>query len=251
MNEQEKFLQDILSDQGQGIDLMDQPFNAPEVKSDDAQPNTDPNIDNEDAIKPKNRRERRLLRKLEEEREASIFLSGKLAGQSEAKSLITEESDYLKGIEKIYGTDTTEAILATDLLKKAIIGAREDAKRLAIEEIQASQRAQVEAKARLEKELDSFIDDIEDTYGVELTATQEKSFKQLLTKMSPKDRDGNIIAYADRHAVYEAFQDRLKSGASNQAKQLSARSMTQSGASKESTLPDDSTVRFLNENGII
>lgn len=248
MNEQEKFLADIQSDQNQPIDVLDQPFaGAPEKAADPADDDND--VDN---LKPKTRRERRLMRKLEEERESAIFLSGKLAGQTEAKSLITEESDYLKAIEKIYGTDTPEAILATDLLKKAIIGAREDAKRSALDEFNSRVQQDNEAKTRLQRELDSFIDDIEDTYGVELSSVQEKGFKQLLTKMSPKDKDGNIIAYADRHAVYEAFQDKLKSnGSSNRAKEISARSMTQSGASKESTLPDDATTRFLSENGII
>lgn len=254
MNEHEQFLQDIGSDQNHGIDLLNQPFEQsvtpekePAVQEEDQVLDVDDSI-----IKPKNRREKRLMRKLDDEREASIFLSGKLAAQSEAKSLITEESDYLKGIEKIYGTDTPEAILATDLLKKAIIGSREDAKNAALAEFQAKQQQEFNQKRELASKLSSFVDDIEDTYGVELTQNQEKSFLTLLTKMSPKDKDGNVTSYADHHTVYEVFQERLKSqGSNNKAKELSARSMVQSGAATETTLPDDTAVRFLSENGII
>lgn len=258
MNEHEQFLKDLGNDQNRGVDILDAPLvpeteqvtGATGVTGTTGQATDDEAIG--DDLKPKNRRERRLMRKLQSERESSIFLAGKLEAREEAKRSVTEESDYLKAVERIYGTETPEAQLATDLLKKAIVGSREDAKREAIAEMKAERQRELDELRKAEDELDGFIDEIEDTYGVTLNETQEKSFFQLLQKMSPKDRDGKVINFADPHAVWEVFQDKLKSkGTDNRAKVLSNRSMTQSGASKESTLQDDTSARFLRENGII
>ncbi len=262
MNEQDQFLRGLESDQDKGIDILDQPLgptgSAPakddELGATGATGKAEGDEDDDDlgTIKPRNRRERRLVNKMTAERESAIFLAGKLEARTEATKAITEESDYLKSVERIYGNDSPEAQIATDLLKKAIIGAREDAKNSAIAEMRAERQREQEAVASANRELDSVIDDIEDTYDVTLTPVQQKGYFQLLHKMSPKDVDGNIANYADPHAVWEVFQDKIqKRGTDNRAKNLSARSMVQSGASKDSTLADDSSLRFLKENGII
>lgn len=264
MNEQEQFLKGLEDDQNKKIDILDQPLGADgaaPAKEDalgatgasGATGSAEDDDDESDGIKPRNRRERRLVKKLQEERESSIFMAGKMAAVSDAKKAVTEESDYLKAIESLYGTATPEAILATDLLKKAIVGAREDAKREAIEEIRAERQREIQEQMAANQELDSIIEDLEDTYDVTLNEAHQKSFFQLLHKMSPKDRNGEVIGYADPHAVWEVFQEKISKnkGTDNRAKNLSARSMVQSGASKESTLQDDSQARFLRENGII
>lgn len=256
MSEHDQFLKDLDNDQAKGVDILEQPLNDEAAKPSDNVEVPDSVVvddeDDDDDLKPKNRRERRLMRKLQSERESSMFLAGKLEARSEAERILTEEADYLKGIERIYGTETPEAQLATDLLKKAITGARDDAKREAIEELRTERLREIEEEAQAQRELDSYIEDIEDTYGVNLTDVQERSFFQLLQKMSPKDSDGNVVEYADPHAVWEVFQERLqKRGTDNRAKSLSARSMVQSGASKESSIADDSAARFLKDSGII
>lgn len=200
---------------------------------------------------PRNRRERRLMEKLAAERESSMFLAGKLEARNEAERAVTEEADYLKSVERIYGTDSPEAQIATDLLKKAIVGARDDAKREALEEMRAEfQKGDTEVR-EAENELDGFIEDIEDTYKVSLTGAQEKAYFTLLEKMSPKDRDGSVKEYADPHAVWEIFSERMQKRTDTRAKDLSSRSMVQSGASTESNLQDDVSARWLRENGII
>lgn len=261
MNEQQKFLDDVFDDQSNKIDILDQvigedgslPKDAPTDSTDVTEAPDPAKDDDEEGVKPRNRRERRLVSKLQEERESSIFMAGKLAAVNEAQKAVTEESDYLKAIENLYGTSTPEAILATDLLKKAIIGAREDAKRAAVEEIRSEREQEVQEQMAANQELDSIIEDLEDTYDVTLNETHQRSFFQLLHKMSPKDRNGEVIGYADPHAVWEVFQEKASRnrGTDNRAKNLSARSMVQSGASKESTLQDDSQARFLRDNGII
>lgn len=270
MNEQDQFLKDLDNDQTREVDILDQPLNAPE-KEDKKEEGGEPTgeeggegkqkeegeEDDEDGvvkdIKPRNRRERRLVRKLQEERESSIFLAGKLEAREEAKRTVnSEEADYLAAVDRIYGNETPEAQLASDLLKKAIIGARDDAENRAYERIKAERQKELEEQRKAESELDNIVDDIEDTYDVTLSEPQERSFLQLLQKMSPKDKNGNVISLADPHAVWEVFQDKLKSKRTdNRAKVLSDRSMVQSGASKDSKLQEDTAARFLQESGII
>lgn len=255
MNEQEQFLEDTNQDMTK-VDVLEQPLipTDPAKGADGKDADDDASSEEgKDGIQPKNRRERRLLEKLAAERESSMFLAGKLEARTEASKAVTEEADYLKAVERIYGTDTPEAQLATDLLKKAIIGSRDDAENRAYERMMEDRRKDSEQQRAADSELDTMIDEIEDEYGVTLTETQERSFFQLLEKMSPKDKDGNVKDYADAHAVWEVFSEKLKgnSGNSNRAREMSTRSMTQSGSSKESNLNDDVGARFLREQGII
>lgn len=263
MSEQNRFLESLDDDQNRSVDILDQPL-MPEGESKPeegkegegatgAAEGVDDEKDEDGELKPRNRRERRLVKKLQEERESSIFLAGKLEARSEAERVVTEESDYLKAVERIYGTDSPEAVLATDLLKKAIIGARDEAKAQAIAEMRAERAREKEETSAANRELDSFIEDIEDTYDVTLSEPQQRGFFELLRKMSPKDpTTGQVVAYADPHAVWDVFQDRLKKkGTDTRAKNLASRSMVQSGASKESNLQDDTQTRFLKDNGII
>lgn len=261
MNEQDQFLKNLEDDQGKQVDILEQPLHptgatAPEGQDEGAQGATGASGDDDEEgeLKPKNRRERRLVKKLQEERESSIFLAGKLEARTEAAKAVTEESDYLKSVERIFGTETTEGQLATDLLKKAIVGARDDAETRAYERIKSERERERAEAVAANRELDGFIEDIEDTYDVSLTETQQRGFFELMRKMSPKDRTtGAVIAYADPHSVWEVFQEKLqkKGTTDTRAKALASRSMVQSGASKESNLPNDTTARFLSENGII
>ncbi len=211
-----------------------------------------PNNDDEEH-QPRNRRERRLEAKLQAERESSIALAAKLAEREKIDSErnVSVESDYIKSIEKIYGTDSPEAIEATELLKGAFKGLHEDATKSALQLFREEQQAAKSAVSNEEKALDAMVEEIEDEYNVEFTPTTQKAFFSLLERMSPKDKDGNIIQYADHTAVWEMLQSQTPAPKNNPAKDLSNRSMVQSGSSKESRLEDDSSVRFLRDNGII
>ncbi len=266
MNEQEQFLSDLGSDQNREVDVLDAPLNGEPEKTDDQKSDDQTGVgavakkDDDDGdfggddLKPRTRRERRLMRKLSDERESSIFLAGKLQAREEGARAVTEESDYLKSIDRIYGTETPEAQIATDLLKKAIIGARDDAKAQAIAELREERQRETEEARKADSQFDDIIDELEDEHNFTFNAAQEKAYFDLLRKMSPKDSNGSVISLADPHAVFDVFQEKLKSakaGTVNRAKDLSSRSMTQSGASGESTLKDDAAARYLKEIGII
>lgn len=257
MNEVEQFLQDTEQD-NKKVDVLDAPLIPEEAeKPKEGEAATEGEGKQKEGeseeVKPRNRRERRLATALAAERESSSFLAGKLAARTEAQGTLSEEKDYLKMVERIYGTDTPEAQLATDLLKKAITGARDDAENRAFERMKEERGKEAEAQKKAEGELDDMLEEIEDEYDVTLTEPQEKAFFQLLEKMSPKDKEGNVTEYADAHAVWEVFAEKLKTRSSSdtRAKDMSSRSMTQSGASRESNLNDDVTARFLKDQGII
>lgn len=252
MSEQEEFLKD-LSEQ-KPVDVLEQPLNPEDKPEGDEGAGEGEGTEGEgdkEGIQPKNRRERRLMVKLQAERESSMFLAGKLEARTEAGRAVTEESDYLKAIERIYGTETPEAQIATDLLKKALSGVRDDAENRAYDRIKEEQQLEREQARKVNETLDGFIEDIEDEFSVNLTDAQERAFFQMLEKMSPKDKEGNVIEYADPIAVWEVLQERSSKRTDTRAKDMSSRSMTHSGASKEIKTGDDAAARFLREQGII
>lgn len=242
-NEQEEFLKDLNPDTK--ADVLTQDLVPPtEVKTEEGETKeTD-----EDKF---NRRERRLQTKLQAERESSIALAARLEALTEAQKFRAEEPDeYLKSVERIYGTQTPEATEATELLKTALQGAEKRATERALAQFREEQQKERDAIAKEEKSLDTMIEEIEDETGTTLDAQTKQGFFQLLEKLSPKDNDGNIIAYADHNAVWDELQARKKPQVSR-AKDLAARSMTATGSSPKTGVETESNERWLRENGII
>jgi len=246
----ETFLDEIGVNDAKQVDVLTDSLVPEQGASEDK--TTDENKEHE-GQHARNRRERRLEAKYQAERESSIALAAKLAERDriDAERNVSTESDYIKSIEKIYGTDSPEAIEATELLKGAFKGLQKDATEQALRIFKEQQEAEQAAVANEEGTLDAMIEEIEDELGIEVDTSTRTSFFKLLARMSPKDRDGNIIQYADHTAVWEMLQSQTSTPKSNPAKDLSSRSMTQSGSSKESKLEDDSNVRFLKQHGII
>lgn len=240
---QDEFLKDLNQDQ-QKPDVLTEPL---EPQAEEAP--TEPEETSEEKF---NRRERRLAAKLQAERESSIALAARLEALTEAQKFRqeSEPSEYLKAVEKIYGTNTPEATEATELLKAALKGAKDEAKAEALAELRRERMQEQDAIAIEEQSLDSMIEDIEDRTGRDLDEQTKQGFFQLLERLSPKDADGNIIEYADHNAVWEELQAR-KQAAPNRAKDLAARSMVKTGASPQTSVEADATERYLRENGII
>lgn len=240
----EKSEVDKLFEETQEVSVMDQPF-EPERATEETP------VD-EELGESKRRREKRLMDKLQAERESNIALAARLEGLSEAQRLQreTEPSEYLKKVERIYGTDSPEAQAATQLLSEALTGLEERATERAIEAIRMEQQEASRATRNEERTLDSFIEQIEDGYNVSFTPEMEKGYFQLMERLSPKDSDGNIVAYADPETTWELFQEKLQKR-ENPAKAIASRSMAQSGSSGDSKLQDDSMQRYLREQGIL
>lgn len=237
-NEQDQFLNDV-----EPVDILDQPLNPEEPKVEDIDPEEAPE-------EIKNRRHRKLEAKLQAEREANIALSARLEAVTESQKVRTEGAEYLKSVERIYGTDSPEANEATQLLKDAFLKVKEEATQEALSIFKEEQRREQEAVKQEEARLDSMIEDIEDELGISISQEKQKGFFKMLEKLSPKDADGRILNYADPLATWEMYQARTEKK-TNPAKELSSRSMVQSSSSTQSNLADDVSLRFLKENGII
>lgn len=199
-----------------------------------------------------NRRERRLQAKLQAERESSIALAARLEVITEAQKFRSESepAEYLKSVEKIYGTNSPEATEATELLKNALKGVEDRATERALEILREENQKERDSVSAEEHNLDEMVENIEDAIGHDMDDQTKQGFFQLLEKLSPKDRDGNIIEYADPEAVWDELQAR-KQQPSSRAKDLAARSLVNSGASPQTSVSADSNQRWLIENGII
>ncbi len=202
----------------------------------------------------KNRHIRRLEAKLQAEREASIAREARIEALSEAQKFQKDTGvDNLdEMVARIYGTDKPENLAATELLQKALKGYSDRAKEEAIstlrEEFQASQREE----SKEVETVNSYIEQIEDNYGIDLSSTaaakeRQQEFKDLWFRLSPKDRNGDVTEYADPFEVYEIFSQRQ---APNRAQTIAARGMTRSSPT-ETSVADDATTKYLRENGII
>ncbi len=244
-NETDQFLDGLKENDGT-VDNFEANLNPEEPKP------SEEDIDPEEAPESvKDRRHRRLEAKLQAEREANIAMATRLEVLAEASKSTQSDSEYLKQVERIYGTDTPEAVAATELLKGALQGARKEAVEEALATFREEQAKVSASVLKEEQTLDSMIEELEDENGVTLTKDQQRGFFTLLERLSPKDADGNVKEYADHHAVWEEYKSKLAKKPDNRAKDLSSRSMTQSGASGDSKLLDDSSLRFLRENDLI
>lgn len=198
-----------------------------------------------------NRRERRLQAKLQAERESSIALAARLEVLTESQKFQRENTPEVdETIARIYGTNTPEAAEATALLTKALANVENRSTEKALERFREEQRKEREAVQKEEKTLDGMVEEIEDEHHMTLDGQSKKGFFALLEKLSPKDADGNIVQYADHHAVWEELQSKRKVEP-NRAKDLASRSMVRTGASPQTTVADDANVRFLKEQGLI
>lgn len=202
----------------------------------------------------KNRHIRRLEAKLQAEREASIAREARIEALSEAQKFRQESKpdDLDSMVARIYGTDKPENAAATELLQKALRGYSDRAKEEAISTLREEFRARQQEDAREKDTVDSYIEQIEDQYGVDLSSTaaareRQAAFRDLWFRLSPKDKDGEVEAYADPHEVYEIFSQQQ---APNRAQSVAARGMTRS-APVETTVQEDATTKYLRENGIL
>ncbi len=244
MNEETKFLDEL------NIENKPNPLDAPlvpEVKEELPDPESVPES-------VKDRQHRRLEAKLQAERESSKFLAGQLSAITEARKSVEEPSEYLKAVERIYGTNTPEALTATEILQNALKGVKAEARDEAIAIFREEQRKAEAEVGREVDRLDSIQEEIEDTYNVDLSSPEAKELRQnffkRLERMSPKNEDGDVIEYADPHAVWEEFSTKIQKRTTDRAKDLSARSMVNSGT-PDSKLTQSTHEKWLIDNGII
>lgn len=249
-SEMETFLGDIPVAEQQVSDDVFGENKAPEVKPEQGE------TDDEHSGR-KERWERRLREKYQKERESNIQLAAKLEAVTEAQKFAREANtgEVDTSLLTLYGDNDAgrqAARLTQDLLNKT----KEQARQEALEAFRQEQSQAQQAVKDQQVALDEMLESVEDEFTVDLTSNTpaarkaRQGFYAALEKMSPKDKEGQVIDYADPLATWEYYQSTQKSD-NNRAKDLGSRSMVKSGASGESKLEQSATERFLADAGII
>lgn len=152
-----------------------------------------------------------------------------------------EKDDSADIIDRIIGNDTPEKVAAGKEFRKYLSSLEERGAERALNQLsqQAEQERQAEAEA--EEELSSGFESVEDAFGIDLTsnipATRKLrgEFIDFITRIAPKDKDGEVTEFPDFEETYKLFKDMRKPEPNTRAKELSSRSMGRS--SDASTIP--------------
>lgn len=235
-SEVEKFFNTLPSEDKKEADVFGDNAKKEEPKS---EPKVEkPEADDEPR---KNRYQRRMEKRLQEERESNILLAERLRALTETDAAVKENPATDARLIRIFGTTDEGKELAkhfTELLKETKESAREEALReLSEYEAEAQTREKQEIE-EAENQIDSGLEAIEDAYGVDLTSNSDKAAKQrrefleLVEKLSPKDSDGTITDYADFDSTWEIYQATHQEKMDNsRSKEIASRSMQRSGSS--------------------
>lgn len=126
--------------------------------------------------------------------------------------------------------------------------AEERAYRKLVEERESTSQAEREA----EETLNNALEEIEETYNIDFSkdAVAKKNkvdFLNFVQKISPKDSNGEIIAYPDMMSAYETFQEMKKTPSNTRAKELSSRSMSRAGDATTNPLEERITFDNIDE----
>lgn len=135
----------------------------------------------------------------------------------------------------IIGNDTPEKVAALKSLERALGSVDSRASQKAVEKLEEIRSKEREADREAEEELENAFDEIEESYGVDLTsgtAISKKTRSEFVTyveRIAPKDRYGDIREYPDMNAAWETFSELRKGNQTpSRAKELASRGMARS-----------------------
>lgn len=254
VQEVDKFFQDLPTEDKKAADIFgtDKPAEGADTKKEEG----NDEVPEKDIEARKNRRHRRWETRLAE-RERELELEAvRLQAIKDAREA-SKETGMDERLIRLYGPENTEAIkLTQELLADTRKAAREEA----IRDFEERQAAKAREEAESERFIDSELEAIEDEFNIDLTSDSPKArrarteFLTMVSKLSPKDAQGNIISYADFQETWEIYQSRAtkeKNESAAKSKELAARSMEQSGGTADTKTADDDAARaWLRQNGI-
>lgn len=241
-SEVEKFFDGLPNQSNEPLaDVFAAEEEAPKNEEAPGEGNEEASAASEEGEEPrKNRRHRRLEAQLEKEREARIAAEARAKALAESGGGHQVDNSLDPRLVRMYGADNVEAAqIHQDLLTDYATKAEERA----FERMKAQREAEEQEKAQFESLITSELEGIEDEYDVDLTSNAPKAaknrrdFLDLVEKLSPKDAQGRVTAYADFHETWELFQAKQASAAkaapASRAKEIAARSMSQSGGNSQ------------------
>lgn len=145
-----------------------------------------------------------------------------------------EDINLPQSFIRLIGNDTDEKVQVLKDLSSYFGTLKGEARKEFLEELQEQeQRVAVEDEKAVE-ELHSGFEQIEETHNVDLTSNSttarktQAAFKEYIRKISPKDENGEVIAFADIPAAWESFTAQAKTHTPSRAKELASRGLTRS-----------------------
>lgn len=222
------------------VDFLNNIKDTPEVFKEEKEAEDEKTIEQEVDEKPiPFHKDPKVQRYVEKQIEKALKGSERPSAEQQFRREVTEEVNLPSSFVRLIGNDTEEKKEVLKDLSAYFGTLKGDAKREAWEEMQQraldADRQQLEADTQAQEELDTYFEEIEETYDVDLssnssTAKKTRSeFIDYVRKIAPKNEAGEVAAFPDLLAAFEEFQERSKRvAAPSRAKELASRSMTRS-----------------------
>lgn len=183
------------------------------------------------------------------EKQIAKALEGKTVEKEFARETGESVDDYY---ERLIGNDTPEKIAMIREAKLRDEKLLAQAEERAFSRLTQEQQREVESDRQAEEDLDNSLEEIEESFNVDLTSNSPVArktrvdFMKFVEKLAPKDRNGEITEFPDMNAAFETFQSTRQAAPSTRAKDLAARGVARSG--EVSSKPQE-RVTFDNMDG--
>ena len=239
-------------------DLPSQDRTEADIFGDNPEPKAQPAAEAEPEEPRKNRRHRRLEEQYQQEREANIALTERIKVLSEQQQLRREfgaAEDVDPDLERVFG-NTPEGKEIARIMAKREEQILSRAEERALERLQQTQAAEEAEVRKYESEIDSMLEEIEDSNGIDLSSDTpsarkaRREFLDMVVRLSPKDSEGNISEYADFGSTFELWQSTRDRQPAPRNKELASRSMSRSAPAGTEDLQDRAHRDYLKSIGI-
>lgn len=143
-----------------------------------------------------------------------------------------DEDDYYI---RLIGNDTPEKLAMIREAKSRDERLLQQAEDRAYNRVSSEKQRELDAERKAEEELTNSIDDIEESFNVDLTSKDPVArkarvdFLNFVEKIAPKNAQGEIVAYPDMLSAYETWNETKARPQPSRAKDLASRSMSRSG----------------------
>lgn len=168
------------------------------------------------------------------ERQVEKALKDKIPTVEQSFKKEVEEINLPDSFVRLIGNDTQEKVDTLKDLSKYFATLKGEARQEFLSEMKAQEQAKVAADTKAQEELDESFNDIEETYGVDISSNTA-SAKQLrsqfiehVRRVAPKDENGEVAMFPDMLGAFEDFQEKNKRPSASRAKELASRGMTRS-----------------------
>jgi hypothetical protein len=165
------------------------------------------------------------------EKQIAKALDGRPVEKEFVKEAGESADDYY---ERLIGNDTPEKLAMIREAKARDEKLLAQAEERAFSRLTQEQQKEVEADRQAEEELDNSIEEIEETFNVDLTSNNPVArktrvdFMKFVERIAPKNRNGEITEYPDMNAAFETFQSTKQTAQPSRAKDLAARGVARS-----------------------